>query len=94
MIDVETGRYIDAVESSSSGSANDKKNALLNAMDRLSNNIIEKFENYFCASAFIKSIDYSNVILDRGRNYGIKEGMNFIVLIHYCPVISRIVSIG
>ncbi len=80
MIDVETGRYIDAVESSSSGSANDKKNALLNAMDNLSNNIIEKFENYFCSSAFIKSIDYSNVILDRGRNYGIKEGMNFIVL--------------
>lgn len=80
MIDVETGRYIDAVESSSSGSANDKKNALLNAIDNLANNIIQKFENYFCASAFIKNIDHSTVILDRGRNYGIKEGMNLIVL--------------
>lgn len=80
MIDVETGRYIEAVESSSSGSANDKNNVLLNAMDNLAEKIIEKFENYFCVSAFIKNVDHSYVILDRGRNYGIKEGMNFIVL--------------
>lgn len=77
LLDVETAMYIEAIEAVGTGRGKDARNALLNALDRVADNVITGFEEYFRIQAFIAKIDKSIVFLDRGKTLGIKEGMSF-----------------
>ncbi len=79
LLDVQSGRYLEAAEAAGKGKATDRQNALLNALDELADSVITSFEQYFVVQAFITSIDKATAILDRGTSYGVKEGMNFTV---------------
>ncbi len=74
---VETARYMEATEATGKGTGHDRRNALLNALDKLADAVMTRFEKYFVIQAYITSVDKAMVILDRGTAYGVKEGMDF-----------------
>jgi len=95
LLDVETGMYIEATEAIGTGRGNDNRNALLDALEMVANNVISGFEEYFKIQAFITKIDKSIVYLDRGTTHGINTGMSFEVYdIIRNDVVSRSTSVG
>jgi hypothetical protein len=77
MLDIETAVYVEAIEAEGRGKGKDKRNALMNALEKLSINILTGFEEYFKIQAFITKLDNSIVILDRGTVHGVLSGMSF-----------------
>lgn len=77
MLEVETAMYTEAVEARGSGIGNNYETAQNNALDELSKNIIKGFEKFFKIKGYLTEINKSNVIIDRGKNVGIKNGMYF-----------------
>ncbi|HEX9974013.1 MAG TPA: CsgG/HfaB family protein, partial [bacterium] len=80
MIDVETGKYIEAAEANGKGKGTNENSAFSRALDDVSKNVVEAFFKYFAIQGFIESIDKSKVIIDRGASQGIKRLMNFEIL--------------
>jgi hypothetical protein len=80
MLDVETGQYIEATEAGGSGRGSNEQSAYSNALGSVATNVVNAFFKYFAIQAFIESISYSNVIIDRGTSLGVKPLMNFEVL--------------
>jgi len=58
MLDVETARYLEATEATGKGTGPDRRNALLNALDKLADAVMTRFEKYFVIQAYITSVDY------------------------------------
>lgn len=95
MLDVETGMYVEATEAIGTGNGKDRRNALLDALDMVANNVISGFEEYFKIQAFIAEIDKSIVCLDRGTSLGINTGMSFKVYdINKKDVAGRSISVN
>jgi len=80
ILDVESGRILDATETEGHGISNTARAATLEALDRLATRTISQFESFFSIQAFIQTIERANVRLDQGSSMGIKEGMFFDVL--------------
>ncbi len=95
LLDVQTAMYIEATESVGSGRGSDAKNALLNALDSVADNVIVGFEEYFRIQAFITKVEKSTVFLDRGKSLGINQGMSFEVYdITKSDIVNRKATIG
>jgi hypothetical protein len=80
MIDVETGKYIEAAEANGKGKGTNENSAFSRALDDVATNVVAKFFKYFAIHGFIESMDKSKVIIDRGASEGIKRLMNFEIL--------------
>ena len=79
LLDVQSGRYLEAAEAEGTGKSSDQRNALLNALDEVAAAVITSFEKYFAIQAYITSVNKARVTLDRGSMGGVKAGMNFLV---------------
>jgi len=77
LLDVESGRYLEAAEAEGTGRGSDSRNALLNALDEVANAVMERFEKYFAIQAHITAVDKAMVTIDRGSVVGVQEGMDF-----------------
>ena len=80
MIDVESGKYIEAAEANGNGKGTNGNSAFSRALDDVAINVVEKFFKYFAIHGFIETMDKSKVIIDRGASEGIKRLMNFEIL--------------
>ncbi|MCH7575825.1 MAG: hypothetical protein IIA59_11965 [Candidatus Marinimicrobia bacterium] len=79
LLDVQSGRYLEAAEAEGTGKSSDQRNALLNALDEVAAAVITSFEKYFAIQAVITSVDKARVTLNRGSMGGVKAGMDFLV---------------
>ncbi len=79
LLDVESGRYLEAAEAEGTGRGSDQRNALLNALDEVADAIMDRFEKYFAIQAYVTAVDKAMVTIDRGSIVGVQEGMDFLV---------------
>ncbi len=77
LLDVQSGRYLEAAEAEGTGQSSDSRNALLNALDEVAEAVMRAFEQYFAIQAHITSVDKAMVTIDRGSIVGVQEGMDF-----------------
>ncbi|MCH7860075.1 MAG: hypothetical protein IID14_10335 [Candidatus Marinimicrobia bacterium] len=79
LLDVQSGRYLEAAEAEGTGQGSDRRNALLNALDEVAEAVMRAFEQYFAIQAHITAVDKAMVTIDRGSIVGVQEGMDFLV---------------
>ncbi len=79
LLDVESGRYLEAAEAEGTGRGSDRRNALLNALDEVADAIMDRFEKYFAIQAYVTAVDKAMVTIDRGSIVGVQKGMDFLV---------------
>ncbi|MBX2840582.1 MAG: hypothetical protein KTR26_02330, partial [Flammeovirgaceae bacterium] len=77
LLDIETGVYVESTEATAYAEARNPNSASTEAVGRLAYEIVDKFKKYFLIQAFIKEISNEEIILDRGYEMGVKEGMVF-----------------
>ena len=77
LMEVETGKYTASTEASAYGKSSSQRGAILEALDRLAEEIFDNFRKYFLIQAYVSGVNQSEVILDRGFDLGVKEGMTF-----------------
>jgi hypothetical protein len=77
LLDVQSGRYLEAAEAEGTGQGSDQRNALLNALDEVADAVMNRFEKYFAIQAHIMAVDKAMVTIDRGSIVGVQEGMDF-----------------
>lgn len=77
MLDVESGKYLVASESEAIGRGKQKNIAYSVALNSLANSIFYFFEKQFIIESKIINYNRSIIILDKGSEFGIKQGMDF-----------------
>ncbi|MDP7279227.1 MAG: CsgG/HfaB family protein, partial [Candidatus Poribacteria bacterium] len=79
MLEVESSRYGESAEASASGRGENSEAAFTHALDSLAESVVAEFEQHFAIQTFIKDLERSTVTIPRGRDSGVKVGMNFVV---------------
>ncbi|WP_020531451.1 hypothetical protein [Flexithrix dorotheae] len=77
LLDIETGVYVESTEATAYAEGRNPQSASTEALGRLAYEIVDKFKKYFLIQAYIKDIREGEIILDRGYEMGVKEGMVF-----------------
>ncbi|MEM1136702.1 MAG: hypothetical protein AAGI07_12770 [Bacteroidota bacterium] len=80
LMEIETGKYTTSTSASALGKSSSQRGAINKALDRLASEIYENFRKYFLVQAYISGVNHSEIILDRGAELGVKEGMTFEIL--------------
>ena len=79
LLDVETGVYLEATEANGNATGKNKNEAYMNALEKVADNVLIAFQEYFKIEAHVTQIDKSNIYIDAGRSLGVEEGMSFTV---------------
>jgi len=79
-LDVESGKYLKGVEVESYSSGDNEAEAFQSGLDYITYKILDKIEQFYPIVSYVKSLDKDIAIIDKGRNFGVKKGMNFEIL--------------
>ncbi len=80
LLDIETGKYTASTLASTYGRSGSEQGALNEALYRLAIEIFDDFKKYFLIQAYISGVNQGEILIDRGFELGIKEGMTFEIL--------------